>query len=226
MFQKAQALLTSWEGEKSPVHGSNKEIIFSNVVNNDGGNRVAAVDGDTQARGGRALCGGTIETRHCSYCKKVGHLKPKYLKIKAKQDAEEAKNATSGGAAKIDEVKDGVNNHAHTILSDGFRYFNTGAEDHFLFYQVTELEKLSNLHPSWLLLDSKSTIYIIANKAMVSRIKKSDSLITLHYNAGSRQVKYTAKLIGHGRVWYNPVEITNILSLYRATRRYQVVFGS
>ena len=50
--QKAQALLTAREGKKSPIHGSNEGIIFSNVVNNKNGNRGAASNGDTQASGG------------------------------------------------------------------------------------------------------------------------------------------------------------------------------
>ena len=50
--QKAQALLKEGEGKKSPIHGSNEGIIFSNVVNNKNGNRGAASNGDTQASGG------------------------------------------------------------------------------------------------------------------------------------------------------------------------------
>ena len=54
---------------------------------------------------------------------------------------DEAKNATSGGKAKTDEVKDGVDKHAHTMLGDRFRDFNTGDEDFFFLSQVTDTEK-------------------------------------------------------------------------------------
>ena len=114
--------------------------------------------------------------------------------------AGEVENAATGGTAKADDTKDGAGEHAHTMLIEKFQDFNTGAEDHFFFSQVSE-EKFSNLPPSCLLLDSKSTIDIIANKAMVSNISKSPSPITLHCNAGSRKLKYTANLNGYGRVW-------------------------
>ena len=139
--------------------------------------------------------------------------------------AGEVENAATGGTAKADDTKDGAGEHAHTMLIEKFQDFNTGAEDHFFFSQVSE-EKFSNLPPSWLLLNSESTIYIIANKAMVSNIKISSSLITLHCNSGPQQVEYTNELNGYRRVWYDPKAITNILSLYRTTRKYRVVFNS
>ena len=77
-----------------------------------------------------------------------------------------------------------------------------------------------------MLLNSESTIDIIDNKAMVSNISNSPSPITIHCNAGSRQVEYTAKLNRYGRVWYDPKAITKILSLYHSTRKYRVVFDS
>ena len=47
MVQKPQALLTAWEGEKYPVHGSNEGLSFANVVNNDDGDGGDADNGDT-----------------------------------------------------------------------------------------------------------------------------------------------------------------------------------
>ena len=63
--QKVQALLTAWEGEKPPVHGSNEGLIFANVVNDDDGDGGNAGDGDAQASGGRPSRGGATETRRC-----------------------------------------------------------------------------------------------------------------------------------------------------------------
>ena len=75
-----------------------------------------------------------------------------------------------------------------------------------------------------MLLDSESTVDIIANKAMVSNIKISESPITIRCNAGLRQAEYTANLNGYGRVYYDSRAIANILSLYHSTRKYRVVF--
>ena len=101
--------------------------------------------------------------------------------------------------AKKDDVKDGISEHAHTMLVDGLQDFNTGAEDHFFFSQVTE-GKSSNLPPRWLLLGSEITIDIITKKSMVSNIKILEIPITLRCNVGSRQVEYTVDLNGYRRV--------------------------
>ena len=54
-------------------------------------------------------------------------MKPDRLKLKAKRSADEAKDATTVGTAKADDVKDVVGEHAHTMLIDEFQDFNTGA---------------------------------------------------------------------------------------------------
>ena len=64
-MQKAQDLLTAWDGEKSPVHGSYEEMRFANVVNDNNGDRGAADEGNTQASDGRASHSGATETRWC-----------------------------------------------------------------------------------------------------------------------------------------------------------------
>ena len=186
-------MLTAWEGEKSPVHRYKEGLRFANVVNDnddDGGN---AGDGDAQASSGRLSHGGATETRRCYYCKNEGHLKPDCLKLKAKRSAEEAENTAAGGVTKAADTKDGAGEHAHMMLVNKFQEFNTGAEDHFFFLQVSE-EKFSNLPHRWLILGIESTIDIITNKSMVSNIRKLPSPIILHCNAGSRQVEYTADL--------------------------------
>ena len=103
--------------------------------------------------------------------------------------------------AKTDNAKGGASKHAHTVLIDGFRDFNTRAEDHFSFSQVADPGKFSNIPPIWLLLNSESTINIIMNKAMVSNINNVENPITPHYNAGSHQVEYTTNINGYSRVW-------------------------
>ena len=137
IVHKVQTLLTAWEGGKYPFHGSKEVLSFSNAVNNDDCDKDADEDGDTQAIGGRASRGGVTETRHCYYCKKVGHMKLGFLKLKAERAAKESENSTSGGATKIDKVKDGVDKHAHMMLEDSFRDFNTRAQYKLFFYQVT-----------------------------------------------------------------------------------------
>ena len=61
--------MTVWEGEKSPVHGSNKSLSFANVMDNDVGDRDNAGDSDAQASGGRPSRCDATKTRRCYYCK-------------------------------------------------------------------------------------------------------------------------------------------------------------
>ena len=176
--KKSQALLMAWEGEKAPTRGSNKGLSFSNFMNNNGGDGDAAGNGGAQESGGRATCGSAPETRRYYHCKKGGHMKPDCLNLKAKRASEEAKNVASGGADKAYNTKYSTYNHSHMILFDKFEYFNTRAKDHFFLLQV--VGNFINILASWLFLNIESTIDIIANKSIVTNIKKSDSPITLH----------------------------------------------
>ena len=58
--------------------------------------------------------------------------------------------------------------HAHTMLFNTFKNFNTGYEGHFFFSQM--IKKFRNISNSWLLLNIKSSIEIISNKYMVTNI--------------------------------------------------------
>ena len=68
--QKAQTVLTVWEGGEIPVHGSIYGLTFVNVVNNNGGNGEYAGGNITQESGGQAVSSGTLGTCCCYYCKK------------------------------------------------------------------------------------------------------------------------------------------------------------
>ena len=52
--QKVLGLLTAWEEEKDPIHGSNEGLSFANAVNDNNGDGDATVNGGTQESFGRA----------------------------------------------------------------------------------------------------------------------------------------------------------------------------
>ena len=110
------------------------------------------------------------------------------------------------------------------MLVDTFKNFDTGAEDPFFFSQM--VEKFINLPNSWLLLYSELSTDVISNKAMATNIQRSPKPITRNCNSGLWQVEYTTDLNRYGRVWCYPKAISNILSLYHATSKYQAVFIS
>ena len=128
------------------MHVSNEGLSFANVVNDENGNGGDASNNGYHASGGSPPRSGATETRRFYYCKKERHLKPDFLKLKAKRAAEEAENTVTGGATNAVDAKDGASKHAHTMLVEKFWYFNTGVEDHFFFSQVSE-EKYSKFLP-------------------------------------------------------------------------------
>ena len=76
----------------------------------------------------------------------------------------------SRGTGNAGRGKGDTDKHAHTMLVDAFKNFDTKAEDHFFFSQM--VKKFRNLPNNWLLLKIESFINIIYNKAMVINIRR------------------------------------------------------
>ena len=70
-----------------------------------------------------------------------------------------------------------------------------------------------------LLLDSQSTVDLIANAKIMANIRKvwGKDAIRVHYNSGVKVVDRVGDLTGYGTVWYELIGITNILLMSRAT---------
>ena len=81
---------------------------------------------------------------------------------------------------------------------------------------------------TWLLLDSQSTVDLIANPRMFLNIRKvrSEDAIHVHCNSGVKVVERFGDLPGYGTVWYEPTGIANIFSMSRATKKFWVIFDS
>ena len=81
---------------------------------------------------------------------------------------------------------------------------------------------------TWLLLDSQSTVYLIANENMLVNIRKvrGEDAIRVHYNSGVKLVDRVGDLCGYGTFWYKPTGIANILFMLRAMKKFRVVFDS
>ena len=81
---------------------------------------------------------------------------------------------------------------------------------------------------TWLLLDSQSTVDIIANPRMllnISRVRREEA-IHVHCNSGVKVVDRIGELPSYGTVWYKSTGIANILSMSRATKKFRVIFYS
>ena len=74
-------------------------------------------------------------------------------------------------------------------------------------------------------LDNQSTLDLICNKKLTSKIKKSDKKISVQENGGTLAMKYRSRIPGSNyEIWYSKDAITNIISLKNMIRHYYVTY--
>ena len=80
---------------------------------------------------------------------------------------------------------------------------------------------------TWLLLDSQSTVDLIANEKILVNIStvQSKDAICVHCNSGAKIVNRVGDLPGYLTVWYKPIGISNILLVLRVMKKFQVIFN-
>ena len=69
------------------------------------------------------------------------------------------------------------------------------------------------IDPSWILLDSQSTISVFHNADMLRNIRPSGRVLRAITNGGFQESKLIGDFPNLGEVWFNPDSIANILSL-------------
>ena len=87
---------------------------------------------------------------------------------------------------------------------------------------ATSLKDLRRL----LLLDNQSTCDIFCNKALVTKVWRSKSSITVQGNVGSITTNFKAFVKNYGEVWFDTRAITSILSLKNVKNKYRVTYDS
>jgi hypothetical protein len=85
----------------------------------------------------------------------------------------------------------------------------------------------STIPQRWVLIDSCSTVDMIADRELLHDIQSTGGSINVHCNAGTVTVRQQG-LIGDypTRVWYNPKGIANIMSLNNITKHYRVTMDT
>jgi hypothetical protein len=90
--------------------------------------------------------------------------------------------------------------------------------------ECTMSQSKSRIPNRWILLDNQSTTDLFCNKELLTNIRKSESRMNIHCNAGTRSTDMIGELEGYGTVWYDPKAIANILSLKRVRHKYTVKY--
>ena len=133
-----------------------------------------------------------IESIQCYNCQEYGHYKSD---CNAKPVPRSAATLLFQQATNIDsDAEDSIDNAV------GFSFHQTKHND--------------AINPSWVLLDSESTVSIFCNKNFLTNVRHCGHTgIRIHTNGGHKDVDMIGDLAGFGEVWYHPKSLANILSL-------------
>ena len=82
--------------------------------------------------------------------------------------------------------------------------------------------ELATIDPTWILLDSQSTISVFKNKDMLLNIRRSPHVLRAITNGGFQDSNMIGDFPNLGEVWYNEASIANILSLADVTKVFTV----
>ena len=84
----------------------------------------------------------------------------------------------------------------------------------------------SGIDPSWILLDSQSTISVFRNPTMLTNIRRSKRTLRALTNGGHQDSNMIGDFPNLGEVWYNSKLIANILSLADVRKVCRVTMDS
>ena len=87
-----------------------------------------------------------------------------------------------------------------------------------MFTQCEEI-MTGNIPPTWMLLDTQSTVSVFNNADILDNIQKVDNKLTLLTNGGKHVSNIMGELRNFGKVWYRPTSLANILSLAEVRRK-------
>ena len=84
----------------------------------------------------------------------------------------------------------------------------------------------SGIDPSWILLDSQSTISVFKNPRYLTNIRRSEHTLRAITNGGHQDSNMVGDFPNLGEVWYNDESIANILSLADVCKVCRVTMDS
>eukprot|EP00957_Ditylum_brightwellii_P000475 36480-Ditylum_brightwellii.AAC.1 len=82
------------------------------------------------------------------------------------------------------------------------------------------------IDPSWILLDSQSTVNVFCNAALLVNIRAAKHSLDIYCTAGRSTTNMIGNLPVFGTVWLYEDGITNILSLSKEAEKFTIIFDS
>jgi hypothetical protein len=93
-------------------------------------------------------------------------------------------------------------------------------------YMLAQAGGDTGIDPSWILLDSQSTISVFKNADMLTNIRRSTHVIRALTNGGHQDSNMVGDFPNLGEVWYNRESMANILSLAEVRKVCRVTMDS
>ena len=173
---------------------------------------------------------GTKSKDKCTQCGRTSH---KTADCYANRHTDGTVLHTMGDIEEIKEFRESNDDGSSELSSDFNTFCNIELEE-LMFIQPhihSPEEKQSvcskNLIlKTWILLDSQSTVDVISNGDLLTKIHQVKTTLRIRCNAGMKTTNFRGHLSGYGWVWFYPDGIANILSLSRVKDKYRVTFDS
>jgi hypothetical protein len=203
-------MLTTWK-QRNIVHvlGSGSEgVSFTNVEGSDSDNENNTKEGIALTNDDKKPARKRVGKAHitCFNYNEMGHY-----------SNECPKERLTGKQHLMAGVVDGE------FEDNGFEFtFHQGANRRSVLLN----QPSSAVPKDWILLDNQSIVDVFYNERLLKNIRKADSFMDIHCNAGVTSTNLVGDLPGYGEVWYHPSGIANILSLARVKNRHRVTFDS
>ena len=83
------------------------------------------------------------------------------------------------------------------------------------------------LPPSWIIIDTGSTSNVFSNRSLLKNVRRTNWYMHIQCNARWSYTNQMGELLGyHGKVWYNPCGIVNILCFADVCNHFRIRFDS